>query len=229
MKEYLSLTKPGIIMGNMLVAMSAFIFGSLGPIDWRLFLLMTGGLTLIIASGCVFNNYFDRRIDAKMERTKNRPLAAGTIPPLNALLFGFVLLLVGAALLWNTNLFALYVGLGGFAAYVLLYTPLKHVSALAMYVGAVAGATPPVVGYAAAANTLDANAAWLFAFLYVWQLPHFLAIAIFRFDEYAAAGVPMLVRSYSEKNRVRARKVFYYSLVVLLLFCGALIVQRWMR
>jgi protoheme IX farnesyltransferase len=142
---------------------------------------------------------------------------------------GAATLIAGSALINLVNPLAMWLGLVGWAFYALFYTPLKHYSGTALYVGAVAGAMPPVVGYVAASGHLDVWAAFLFAALYLWQLPHFIAIAYFRFDEYAAAGVPMLMSRPSDTARTRARKVFYASLIVLLVFSLALIVQRWMR
>lgn len=228
-RNYISLTKPGIIFGNVLVAASAFVFGAPDAFDWKLFLYMNAGLSLVIAGAAVFNNYVDRFIDAKMERTKHRPLAAGTIPLFPALMFGTALSLAGAGLLWLTNPYAFGAALVGFFGYVLVYTPMKHVSGYAVYVGAVAGATPPVVGYAAATGLIDTTAAWLFVLLFLWQLPHFIAIAMFRFHEYTAAGVPLLISEPSDTRKTQARKIFYASLVVLLVFCGALILHRWIK
>jgi protoheme IX farnesyltransferase len=229
-KEYYELAKPGIVYGNSLVAGAAFIFGSGATIDWQQFFFMIVGLAFVVASACVFNNYYDRNLDAKMERTKHRALAAGNIRGITALLFAGALGLVGFFLLHNTNNLAVLSALLGFVVYVFLYTPLKPRSGLALFVGAVAGATPPVVGYTAAANSVDLIAVLLFAFLFLWQIPHFLAIARYRYDEYAAGGVPLLVsKPANEQERKRARTVFYLSLVVLLLFCLILILQRWIR
>lgn len=229
MREYLSLTKPRMVAGNVMVAAAAFIFGSGERIEWSSLVLMSTGLALVIGSACVFNNYFDRGIDARMERTKKRVLAAGVLSGESALLFGLILIAVGLAVLSFTDLLAVYAAIAGFVSYVFLYTPLKHKHGYALYVGAFAGATPPLVGYAAAAHTLDGYAFALFVFLFLWQLPHFIAIAIYRFDEYSAAGVPLLVGNHTAQNRARARKIFHYSLVVLLLFCAGLILQRWTR
>lgn len=228
---YYRLTKPGIVYGNLLPAIGAFFFGSPGLPHWPSLLFMVGGLACIIACGCVLNNYFDRSMDARMERTKHRALVTGAIPPSAALLFALVLGLSGTALLhlFSTPV-ALVSALLGLFVYVALYTPLKSRSATALYVGAVAGAMPPVVGYAAAAGTLDAYAAGLFLALYLWQLPHFIAIAFFRYEEYRAAGVPLLIKTPpSPEARKVARKIFHYSLWVLLLGCAGLIVQTWMR
>lgn len=227
---YFSLTKPRMVLGNVIVAAAAFIFGSPATIDWEAFALMAAGLSLVIGAGCVLNNYYDRNIDARMERTKGRVLAMGRIDAYHALAFGAALLVLGAVLLAQINQPALWTALFAAAAYVLAYTPMKHKSGYALYVGAIAGAMPPVIGYVAATGALDWTAGALFALLYLWQLPHFMAIAIYRFDEYAAAGVPLLVRGpHSAAARKRARLAFYASLVILLLFCVGLIVQRWTR
>lgn len=226
---YFSLAKPRMVLGNVLVAAATFIFASPPTIPWATFFYMFVGLSLVIGSGCAFNNYIDKGIDAHMERTKKRALVVGAVSQSGAIAFGSTLLAVGVVLLFYINLFALGAALVGFVTYVVFYTPLKHTSGHALFVGAVAGAMPPVVGYAAATGTIDATALILFALLYVWQLPHFVAIATHRFDEYTAAGVPLLVRKPSGKNKKRARIAFYASLVLLLLFCGALILHRWIR
>jgi heme o synthase len=227
-KEYYHLTKPGIIYGNTIVAAAGFLYAAKGNVDWPLLGATLLGLACIIASGCVFNNYLDREIDVKMERTKLRALVVGSIKNQHALIFSNILLLVGGLLLYYcTNLTALSVALFGWVVYVAAYTPLKPKTALAVFVGAVAGATPPVVGYAAVTNTLDLTALAMFAFLFLWQLPHFLAIAKFRHHEYTAAGVPLLVKApSSEKEAKQAKQIFYASLVVLLLWCFLLMLHR---
>jgi protoheme IX farnesyltransferase len=227
LRTYYNLTKPGIIYGNALVAAAAFIFGSHTGINWMLFALTIVGLSFVIGGSCVFNNYYDRDIDARMERTKKRAFAAGKVTPMHALIFGFVLLLGGIALLSFTSVLALGAALVGFIVYVFLYTPIKHRSGYAVYVGAIAGATPPVVGYAAATNMLDMYALAFFAFLFLWQLPHFFAIARYRYKEYQAAGIPLLVKEpQSEKESKQARKIFLASLIILLLWCLVLVLLR---
>jgi protoheme IX farnesyltransferase len=229
-KTYYNLTKPRMVFMNVLVAGAAFVFASPEIFDWQGFGVMIAGLSFVVASACVFNNYADRHLDAHMERTKSRAIPGGKIKPTHALVFGFVLMLCGVALLLTLHPLALWSALLGFVTYVFVYTPLKPKTGLALYVGAVAGATPPLVGYAAAAHMLDLYALGLFLFMFFWQIPHFLAIARYRFDEYGAAGVPLLVKKpQSEQERSRARKIFHYSLVVLLLFCLILILQRWIK
>jgi protoheme IX farnesyltransferase len=151
-------------------------------------------------------------------------MAAGRVAKNKAVFFAALLFAIGGTILLHTNLLAFGVAVAGLIAY-LLYTPLKHKSALALYVGAVAGALPAVAGYSAATGALDWYAAGLFIFMFLWQLPHFLAIARYRFDEYQAAGVPLLVRKpVSEQAKRSARIIFFSSLVVLLVACAILVV-----
>lgn len=231
-RAYYELGKPGLVYANILSAIAGFFVASLHTsLSIDVLLGVVFGLGLIIASACAINNYFDQEIDARMERTKMRALPAGLLSNTQVVLFGATLGLVGAGILfWLTTFVALGVAVFGWVSYVALYTPLKPRHPSALFVGAIAGAVPPVVGYSAVTGTLDWYAGALFAALYIWQIPHFLAIAMYRYTDYASAGVPLLVkREPSERSRRHARRVFYASLVVLLLGCFALIFQRWIR
>lgn len=222
---YYELVKPRMVYANVLVAAAAFVYGSHGDSSWPLAAITLVGLGSVIASGCALNNYADRDIDAKMERTKDRALVTGSIPNSHALVAGTLLLAVGITLLAQVPPAALVAALAGWVSYVLVYTPLKHRSPSALFVGAVAGATPPVAGYAAVTGTLDATALALFAFLFIWQLPHFVAISIYRGEEYAAAGVPMYLRGpHTARQKKWAYAVFRVSLIVLLAWCVLLVV-----
>ncbi len=191
-KDLYALVKPGIVYGNALTAAAGFLFASRGHADVRLFLAMLAGLSLIIAGSCVVNNYLDRDIDARMERTKDRALAVGRIAAPRALLFALVLLASGVAVLFfYTNPLTLSIALLGVVLYLALYTPLKRVSEHAVLIGALAGATPPVIGYTAVTHSLDTIALLLFIILVAWQMVHFSAIAIYRIEEYRAAGIPV--------------------------------------
>jgi heme o synthase len=192
-KKYLSLTKPGIITGNLVTATGGFLLASRGHIDFQLFAFMLLGLAFIIGAGCVFNNVADREIDSHMERTKNRALVAGTVSKKSAIIFGTILGLLGiVALTFHTNLLTMLTALTGLAVYVFVYTPMKRGSEYATLVGSIAGAVPPVVGYTAVTNSFDTGALLLFIILTLWQMPHFYSIAMYRSEEYAAAGVPVL-------------------------------------
>lgn len=193
MKTYYMLTKPGIILGNAITTAAGFALASKGHPDYWLFLSTLLGLSFIIASAGVFNNYIDRAMDAKMERTKGRALAAGIISSQNAIAFGILLGLIGLTILSKyTNVLTVSVALSGFFVYLVLYAFLKYRSFYGTIVGSVAGAVPPVVGYVAVSNQLDVGALLLFLMLILWQMPHFFAIAIYRYNDYAAASIPVL-------------------------------------
>lgn len=193
MINYYLITKPGIIMGNLITVAAGFFLGSAGVINIPLFLATFLGLTCIIASACVFNNYIDRPIDTKMNRTKNRPLVQGLITGSNALLFGSGLGLTGIAILLAfTNLLTAAVAAIGFFVYVVLYSIWKSRTIYATAIGSIAGALPPVIGYCAASGRFDAAAAILFAMMVLWQMPHFFAIALMHFEDYKRAGIPLL-------------------------------------
>jgi heme o synthase len=228
-RSYYRLTKPGIIYGNLLMYTAGFFLGSWSGINWQAFFIGLIGLSLIIAAACVFNNVADKEIDQKMHRTAKRSIATGEILPLHALIFGEVLFVLGVITLYFfSDPIAFLAAIVGFVVYVYLYTPLKKKSGTALYVGAVAGAMPPVVGYAAAAHTLDLYALALFAALFLWQLPHFLAIGFKRYEEYAAAGVPLHVSRgpKSELEKKIANQIFVGSLVLLLGSCVAIALWR---
>lgn len=193
MINYYLLTKPGIIFGNLVTVAAGFILGSKGNIDIWLFIATLLGLTFIMASACVLNNYIDRSVDEKMERTKRRALVIGLIPIRHALLFAGILGVVGGLILFAfTNNLTLTVAALGFFVYVVLYSFWKCHTVYGTAIGSIAGAVPPVVGYCAASNQFDAAAAILFAMLVFWQMPHFFAIALYHFDDYKKAGIPVL-------------------------------------
>ncbi|MBS0652479.1 MAG: protoheme IX farnesyltransferase [Verrucomicrobia bacterium] len=192
-KSYCLLTKPGIILGNVITTAGGFALASKGHIDFLLFLATMVGLSFVIGSACAFNNYIDREADLKMSRTKNRALARGDISGKNALIFAVAIGALGATVLGMfTNLRTLSVALFGFLVYVVLYSFSKYRSVHGTLIGSIAGAVPPVVGYCAVSNKLDAPAWILFAIIVMWQMPHFFAIAIYRMEDYVKAGIPVL-------------------------------------
>ncbi len=193
-KDYYTLTKPGIIYGNVLTVIAGFFLASRDGIDWRLLPLVVIGLSLIIASGCVFNNYIDRDIDALMERTKRRALVRGVVPIMHALLYGSVLGLIGVSILGlYTNLVTVAAALLGLFVYVVVYSLwLKRTSVHSAIIGGVSGAMPPVVGYLAVTGSIDVGVVILFLILVVWQMPHSFAIAMYRMGDYQAAHIPVL-------------------------------------
>jgi len=193
-KRYLQVTKPGIIMGNLISVAGGFFLASRGEIDWTLMLATVIGLSLVVASGCAMNNYIDRDIDAKMQRTRNRVTVTGEMSGKAAFFHSLVIGLIGFGLLaYFTNWVAVFFAGFGYFVYVVLYSMyFKRNSVYGTFIGSLSGAVPPVVGYCAASGQFDAGAAILLAMFSIWQMPHSYAIAIFRYKDYAAANIPVL-------------------------------------
>lgn len=192
-KEYTLLTKPGIVCGNALTMAAGFAMASAGSLSFIFFWKLLFAFSLVVASACVFNNYIDRHLDRKMERTRHRALALGLISEKGALLFGALLGLFGHCFLaLLTNLLTLTAAFSGFFIYVLFYSFLKYRSPHATWIGSIAGAMPPVVGYCANGRDFDLMALILFLMIFLWQMPHFFAIALYRIEEYAAAAIPIV-------------------------------------
>lgn len=208
-KKYYYLTKPGIIRGNLFTAGAGFLLAAQGQIlPWQL-LAMLSGLALVIAAGCVSNNYMDRSLDIKMARTARRALVMGTITDQRALVFAGVLGITGLLiLLLGAGVLAAALAAIGYIAYVFVYGYGKRTTTYGTIIGSISGAIPPLVGYAAAAGRLDLAAWLLFAVLVTWQMPHFYAIAIYRLNDYRAAGLPVLpaVRGFA---RTKAEMILF--------------------
>lgn len=190
---YYRLTKPGIIRANVLTGTAGFLFASRGNPDFTLLAFTLLGISLIIASACVLNNMLDRTIDAKMERTENRALVTGAMSLHSAGLFATVMGAIGFfALATQTNPLTTWVGVIAVVDYVVLYGYAKRRSVHGTLVGGIAGATAITAGYTAVTNQLNTTAIVLFLILFVWQLPHFYAIAVYRRVDYRKAGIPVL-------------------------------------
>lgn len=193
MINYYLITKPGIILGNLVTVAAGFLLASKGIMDYTLFLATLAGLAFIMASACVFNNYIDRQTDKKMKRTKSRALASGLISEYSAISFAILLAIAGNIILFLfTNFLTVLVAASGFFVYVVLYSLWKCYTIYGTAIGSFAGAVPPVVGYCAVSNQFDLGAAILFAMLVLWQMPHFFSIAVYHYDDYAAADIPVL-------------------------------------
>jgi protoheme IX farnesyltransferase len=195
-KDYIQITKPGIVRSNLFVIFTGFWLASssLDTFSWLLLLFTMAGGTLIMAGSCVLNNYLDRDLDIRMERTKRRAIAEGRISPRAAFGYGMILIILGTALLaFGANVLAAFLGFIGVFVYVVVYTAwMKRTSHLNTVVGAVSGAMPPLIGWTAVTGSLGAGAWALFAFLFFWQIPHFLALAILKSEDYRIAGYQML-------------------------------------
>lgn len=193
-KEYVALTKPKLIRLNAFAAFGGFWVASKWDIDWALMIYMLIGSALVMAAACVINNYWDRELDKKMERTKKRALAENRLKPTNVLIYGIILAIVGSIILFTlVNPLTGWLGLLGFFVYVVIYTMwLKRTSTWSTSIGGISGAMPPVIGYCAVTGTVDEGAWILFALLFLWQPAHFWSLAIRRVDEYRTAGFPLL-------------------------------------
>lgn len=192
-KSYVSLTKPGIILGNLITAAAGFFLAAKGTGNYLLLLETLTGVSLVIGSGCVLNNYIDRSIDAKMQRTKFRVLVKGLISAHAALIYATILGLFGFLILTLfTNLLTVGIGLLGYFFYLVMYSIWKRRSDFGTIVGSISGAVAPVAGYCAVSNRFDLGALLLFLILVLWQMPHFYAIAIFRLKDYESASIPVL-------------------------------------
>jgi protoheme IX farnesyltransferase len=194
LKLYYSLVKPGVLYGNAITAAAGFLFAAQGHINIGLFAALFIGSSLVIGAACALNNYLDRDIDSLMERTKSRAVASGAIPGRNAVIFSIVLLVIGMTVLlvW-TNKLVVIAGLVGFIDYVWLYGALsKRKSIHGTLVGSISGAIPIFSGYVAVTSHIDAAAILVFLILFLWQMPEFYSISIYRRDEYKAAHVPVM-------------------------------------
>jgi protoheme IX farnesyltransferase len=192
--NYIQITKPGIVLGNLVSVAGGFFLATKGAVNWILFLDAALGVCLIVASGCVFNNIIDRDIDRLMTRTRSRALANESISINSSFFYASALGFIGLLLLHlKTNIVAVAVALVGFIIYVGLYSlHLKRNSVHGTLVGSIAGAAPPVIGYCAVSQQFDSGAALLLLLFSLWQMPHAFAIAIFRLKDYRAAAIPVL-------------------------------------
>ncbi len=191
--DWLELTKPGITTMVVVTALVGFVMGSPGPAWGLLMAAALAGTGLVAAGASALNQVMERDTDALMLRTRARPLPAGRLGVAEARAFGVLLSASGlACLLWACGTLSAGVALATWASYLFVYTPLKRRTPLATLVGAVPGALPPVIGWAAARGRLEPGAFILFAIVFLWQVPHFLAIAWLYRDDYALGGFPML-------------------------------------
>jgi len=190
---YVALTKPDVSLLVLMTTGAGFYMGSRGPVDWLRLAHTVFGTMLIAAGTAALNHYIERDSDRYMRRTAGRPLPSGMLKPNEALLFGVGLAVVGAADLWLAGgALASILGIVTCVSYLFAYTPLKKRTVWATFVGAFPGAVPPMIGWAAATGSLDRGAWALFAILFLWQFPHFHAIAWMYRDDYSRAGILML-------------------------------------
>jgi len=215
MKEYIALTKPRITWLILMSTGVGYFFGARAGWHWLTLLHTLIGTGLMASGTAALNQWYEREADGKMRRTKARPLPAGRLDESKALLFA---LLVSAAgffeLQLGVNELAALLGAVTLASYLFLYTPLKQRSPHSTTIGAIPGAMPPLIGYAAAAGKLTWEAWALFAILFLWQFPHFYAIAWMYREDYERAGIRMLP-VVEPDGQSTARRIVLFSLVLI--------------
>jgi protoheme IX farnesyltransferase len=191
--DYVELTKPRVVLMVLVTTLVGYYLGSWTTPDLVLLLHTMIGTALAAGGTLALNQYMERDLDARMERTRRRPLPEGRLHPNEALALGAALLVVGVAYLaLYVNLLCAGVTVAIAASYLGVYTPLKRVTSLCSVAGAVPGALPPVAGWAAAAGVLGPEPWVLFAIMFLWQIPHTLAIGRLYRDDYARAGIVVL-------------------------------------
>ena len=222
LRDYFTLTKPEVNLLVIMTTSAAYYLSSRGVFEWMQLVHCVFG-TLLVASGtATLNQYMERRYDSHMRRTASRPLPSGRVSAREALLFGLALSTVGGIYLWfaNNPLTAI-LAISTLLSYLLIYTPLKRKTALCTLLGAIPGAMPTLIGWAAGAGRLDGQAWLLFSILFLWQFPHFLAIALMYREDYERAGFHMLPQFDLDSRFTRAEIIgFTVALIIITLAPG---------
>lgn len=237
LRQYYELTKPGIsqmvalsTLAGYYLAIPTDVMTAVRSMDSWLHFGATMVGTLAISSGsCVMNHVMEREHDARMKRTSTRPLPSGRITAGAATVFGMALTIVGAALLWNVNMLTFLLAVATWAFYLVVYTPMKRTSSLALLVGGIPGALPFAGGWTAVRGTMDAPAWALFAILFFWQMPHFLALSWMYRNDYREGGF-VLRALQDDSGKVLGVQMTLYSVCMLvsILFPTILGVTGWL-
>lgn len=211
---YVELTKPRIAFMLVLTSAAGFYLGTKGSFDLPLFLNSMIGILLLAFGVATLNQYIERDTDALMDRTAKRPIPTQRITPNEALIFGVLQCAVSEIYLYFlVNPLTAILGLTVIIGYVFLYTPLKTRTSASTAIGAIPGAMPPLMGWTAAANEITIGAWALFALLFLWQFPHFLAIASMYKEQYAKAGIKMLP-VVEPDGRITARQIVLFTIML---------------
>ncbi|MEP6946755.1 MAG: heme o synthase [Acidobacteriota bacterium] len=212
---YFELTKPRIAFLLVLTSAAGFYLGTSGPFNWPLFVNAMIGITLLAFGVATLNQYMERAIDPLMERTATRPLPSGRLSPTEALVFGLVQCIAAELyLLVLVNALTAILGLIVIVGYVLVYTPLKTRTTACTAIGAIPGALPPLMGWTAATNDITLAAWALFIMQFLWQFPHFMAIAWMYRDQYKAAGIKMLPAVEAD-GKLTFRQIVLFTVMLL--------------
>ncbi|MFA7344744.1 MAG: heme o synthase [Terrimicrobiaceae bacterium] len=215
--DVMELVKARLSLLVLITTLVGFLLGWRGPLDWGLLAATLTGTALCAGGAAALNQWWERDLDARMKRTRARPLPARRMQPLDALLFGLFFSAVGVVILGLfANPRAAFLAFATIAIYILVYTPMKRWSSLNTLVGAVPGALPPLIGWVAARGRYDLEGCLLFAVLWFWQMPHFLAIAWMYREDYADAGCVMISRD-DPRGNITSRQALLYSLCLLVI------------
>lgn len=208
--DFVALAKPRLNMLVVVSALAGYVMGGGEMLDAIRVICTVAGTALVAGGASALNQVIERVPDSLMRRTRMRPMPDGRLQPFEAVAFGITLVLAGLALLAaGVNLLSAAVALTTLLTYALIYTPLKRRTSFATVIGAIPGALPPVIGWAAARGSLSQGAWVLFAIVFLWQLPHFLAIAWMYREDYARAGFPMLPVIEPDGRSTARQAVFY--------------------
>ena len=215
LNDYWALTKPRLNFLVVLTSAAGYYLGTIGRPDWWAMAQAVAGTALVAGGAAVLNQVYERDTDRLMRRTRMRPLPDGRVRPEEARVFGLVLAAAGLALLgFAANRVAALLALATLTVYLIVYTPMKRRSPASTLVGAVPGALPPLIGWAAAQGGVGAGGWTLFAIVFVWQIPHFMALAWMYRDDYGSAGFPMLPVIEPDGRRT-GRQALLYSAALL--------------
>jgi protoheme IX farnesyltransferase len=214
-RDYYALTKPGVVQLLVFTAIVGMFLATPGMVPWDILITASLGIGLAAAAGAVVNQILDQRIDAQMARTRNRPLPQGRVSERDALAFAMGLALAGlTVLIVFVNALTAALTFLSLIGYAVVYTVfLKRATPQNIVIGGAAGATPPVLGWAAVTNTVDPHALLLFLIIFTWTPPHFWALAIARRSDYERADIPMLPVTHGEA--VTKSFVLYYTILLL--------------
>ncbi len=222
-KDYFVLTKPSIMLLLLITTVPAMVLADDGWPGWGLVLSTLLGGALAAGGAGAVNMYIDRDIDGLMVRTRNRPVPSGRVPAMHAAIFGWTLgLLSGPWLYFTVNGWSAALALGAFAFYVFVYSMwLKRNTVQNTVVGGIAGALPPLIGWAAITNSITIEGALLFAIVFFWQPPHFWALALGLAEDYRAVNVPMMPVVFGERETKRQTLLYTVLTLTISLVFGA--------
>jgi protoheme IX farnesyltransferase len=215
--DFLELTKPRVVALMLITALIGMCMAVPGFVPWEPLILGNIGIGLCAGAAAAINHVVDERIDQKMSRTTNRPVATGRVSQTEALVFAALLSLLGAALLaWTINVLTAILTVASLVGYAFIYTMfLKRATPQNIVIGGLAGAAPPLLGWTAVTGEVHAHGLLLVLIIFAWTPPHFWALAIHRKEEYAAVGIPMLPVTHG--NRFTALHILLYTILMFLI------------